>query len=154
MIQNKKEILDFIQENKENILFVGIGNRLRGDDGIGSFLASEGKKYISDKFIDAGISFENYIFKILERNEKIVIIIDALKIQSRFALITVDELIEQGISTHSISLKRFKEMFENFGKKIYILGINVSKLNFEDKISDEVFNRGMEILKEIIQCMS
>jgi len=154
MIQNREEILDFIKKNKDDVLFVGIGNRLRRDDGIGCVVASRGRNFLKEKFIDIGVSFENYLFKILERREKIIVFIDGMRIKSDFVFLEIDELIEQGISTHSLSLKRMKEIFDGFGKRVYVLGINVRDIGVGEEISEEVFERGKRILNDILKCMN
>lgn len=59
------------------MVLVGIGNTLRNDDGAGSVLAARLQGRVPFKVIDAGVSPENYLGKIVRENPESVVIIDA-----------------------------------------------------------------------------
>ena len=62
---------------KGKVVIIGMGNSLRGDDGVGSILASRIKNKVGFDVFDVGISPENYLEKIIQAKPDTIVIIDA-----------------------------------------------------------------------------
>lgn len=93
-------------ENK-NVLLMGVGNRARGDDGVGSYLVKRLQQKVSIPLIDAGDVPENYIGQIERSQADFVLIVDAADFGAtpgEIALIELQHLKEIGASTHSANL--------------------------------------------------
>ncbi|MCD6412584.1 MAG: hydrogenase maturation protease [Elusimicrobia bacterium] len=128
----------------ENFLVVGVGNEIRGDDAIGCFIAEEGRKKFPENFINAGVALENHLFKILEKPQKLVFIVDAVS-GREISVCGLNELRTQGISTHSLNLGEMKFFFDEAGKKCVFVGIPAEKNSINEGISDRIKRAGREI---------
>jgi len=126
---------------KEDFLVVCLGNELRGDDGIGTYIAKKGIEKFPQNFIDAGISIENYLFKIINYPQNVIILIDLVDFGEKVGSIKLfypTELKGQGISTHSLGLNKAVEILRTAGKEVLILGIQGENVNLGGKISPKV----------------
>lgn len=126
---------------KKDFLVVGLGNELRGDDGIGVYIVKKGREKFPGKFLDGGMTIENYIFKIIDYPEKTDLLIDAVDFNARpgsMKLVQFSELREQGISTHSLSLDKIAWILKEAGKTVLLLGIQGKNVSVGDEISQEV----------------
>jgi hydrogenase 3 maturation protease len=147
MLPELKELLS--QEGKK-ILFVGIGNLLKSDDGAGVYITRKIKnsKYIISLTVE--MSLENYIGKINTLNPDILILIDCVDIKARpgtIRLLSPETVQDLTFNTHNISLKRISEFFR---MPIYILGIQPEKVDFGENISYIV----MKVADQIIQMIN
>lgn len=135
----KKELSHFL---KGIVVIVGIGNRLRSDDGIGPVLIDRLKGTIEAICIDAGQSPENYIGTIVKQKPDAVLFIDAVDMDTPAAtvqLIHAAQIPEYGFSTHNMSPKL---MIENIAGRtnaaIMMLGVQPRSIEFGEDISPEV----------------
>jgi hydrogenase 3 maturation protease len=102
-------MFDELQERVtgKKILILGVGNRLRGDDGVGSYLVKRLKNKLSIPMLDASDVPENYIGPIESSGANLVLIVDAADFGANpgeIALIELDQLKNFGASTHSANL--------------------------------------------------
>lgn len=105
------EIRERIEGKK--VLLLGVGNRLRGDDGVGSYLVERLQKRIGIPMIDAGDVPENYIGPIESSGANLVVIVDAADLGAQpgeIALVELDQLKDFGVSTHSANLSLLFEV--------------------------------------------
>lgn len=146
MSANLKNLLS---QNDKRILFVGIGNVLKQDDGVGVYIS---RNIIETKHIfslTVEISIENYIGKINSLNPDILVLIDCVDIKSAagtFKLLSVSQIQDLTFNTHNISLRRLSEFFR---MPVYILGIQPEKIDFGENISYLVKNVADNIIKQI-----
>jgi len=133
---------EFIKNKK--VVFVGIGNTLRGDDGIGCYFVEElSKKIKNDKinFINAGLCVENYLSKIVKLNPEVVIFVDAYRgeVEQPYLLLNKDEIQNLTFSTHNISLVTIIEFLEKdlTDTQFYVLAIKPQSLKIQEGISEE-----------------
>jgi hydrogenase maturation protease len=140
--------LDFlINKTDQKILFVGIGNVLKSDDGVGVFISNKIKETSTIQKLTVEVSIENYIGKINAINHDVLILIDCVDFGKKpgyYNLIPADELKDYTLNTHNISLKRISELFK---MPVYILGIQPKSIDFGEEISDIVLSTVHEILK-------
>lgn len=100
-----EELQDRIAE--KNVLLLGVGNRQRGDDGVGSYLIKRLRKKVGISLIDAGDVPENFISQIESSSANFVLIVDAADFGANpgeIALIELSDLKKLGASTHSVNL--------------------------------------------------
>ena len=79
----------FRDKGPDSIVFVGVGNRLRGDDGIGPVLIDMLRGRVAHA-IDAGIRPENYTSAIKRLKPAVIVFIDAVKFEEPSAGICQD----------------------------------------------------------------
>ena len=139
------ELEDYIDDD---FLVVGVGNELKNFDRAGIEIARRGREIYPDKFIDCGVTPENYLDKIINRKVKTLVIIDTVYFTERddVRIILPEQLSLQGISTHSSSLNIVSEYLNNWGIKTIIIGI---KPEPADKlIGVKVLNRLVNLIEK------
>jgi hydrogenase 3 maturation protease len=137
-----------LQKDKR-ILFVGIGNVLKTDDGVGVFISSGIENTSSVLALTVEVSLENYIGKINAIDPDILVLIDCVDMNSipgTYKLIPIGQIKDLTFNTHNISLKRFQDFFK---MPVYLLGIQPEKINFGENISDLVKKQAKKIIKII-----
>jgi len=138
-----------LKQADRNILFVGIGNVLKTDDGVGVYISQRISKTdrISALTVETGI--ENYIGKINSINPDILVLIDCVDLKSSpgtYKLLTLNQIQDLTFNTHNISLKRLTDFFK---MEVYILGIQPKKIDFGENISYLVKNIANKIIIQI-----
>lgn len=91
----------------KNVLLLGVGNRSRGDDGVGSYLIKRLQKKVGVPVLDAGDVPENCISQIESSGANMVLIVDAADFNANpgeIALIDFVDMKKIGASTHSANL--------------------------------------------------
>jgi len=160
-----KQLLDELKHPSET-MFVGVGNILKGDDGVGSFVL---KKLIDTygeelpngaKLLDAGIGLENALGKIINSRPRAVVFVDAVGPQQTvpydIVVLSQQEVLDNTFSTHNISLATVIKYLslrlqEEFGvnPEFFIVGIKSLKIGFAECMSEEVLERAEEVSQEI-----
>lgn len=133
----------------ERKLFVGIGNVLKSDDGIGVYIAQHIREKDKIKALVVEVSIENYIGKINRIPHDVLIFIDAVNFQQEpgfFRLLTPGEIMDYTATTHNISITKLPGFFSS---PIWILGIQPQSLSFGESISEPVKKQADAILKLI-----
>ena len=132
MPEDLKKLL--LQKDKK-ILFVGIGNVLKTDDGVGVYISSNIKNTSSVLALTVEVSLENYIGKINSLNPDILVLIDCVEMNSApgtYDLFPTERLLDLTFNTHNISLKRISEFFK---MPVFLLGIQPEKIHFGENMS-------------------
>ena len=91
----------------KNVLLLGVGNRQREDDGVGSYLVRRLQRKIRIPSLDAGDVPENYIKQIENSGADFLLIVDAADFGANpgeIALLDLSDLRKMGGSTHSANL--------------------------------------------------
>jgi hydrogenase 3 maturation protease len=131
------------------VLFVGIGNVLKKDDGVGVYISRRIKNNGSVSSLSVEVSIENYIGKINSLNPDILVLIDCVdmkEIAGTFKLLKLDQIQDNTFNTHNISLSRLTEFFM---MPVYVLGIQPEKIDFGENLSELVKNVANRIVKQI-----
>jgi len=140
-------LAELLTGKDRKILFVGIGNLLRQDDGIGVYISTRLKETDQIKVITAEVSIENYIGKINSTDHDTLVLIDCVDMKKEpgtFELIHPDRVHDMTFNTHNISLKRLSEFFRN---EILILAIQPEKIGFGENLSYIVRDAGNRIIE-------
>lgn len=150
-IQMLKDQLNPILKGK--VVFMGIGNILRGDDGIGpelvTILAEKGLRTV-----DAGTVPENHIRSVTRYDPDTVIIIDAVHLDREPGAV---ELLDRndieagsGFTTHSLSpVLVMERLEEETGAGVFLLAIQPESIKFGAPLSSEVASL-LEILPDLL----
>ncbi|MCX7837742.1 MAG: hydrogenase 3 maturation endopeptidase HyCI [candidate division WOR-3 bacterium] len=138
------------------VLVVGIGNRDRGDDGIGSLIAERLIKEGWENVLDCERTPENYLSKIVEKKPKKIIFIDACDFDGEIGEIRIFKKEEWqnfkklSLSTHTLPIPLFLSLIEKLtNSEIYLLGIQVKNTNFSQSLSKELNNLFAEIINKV-----
>ncbi len=142
--------LDILQSQKDKkILYVGIGNLLKMDDGVGVYISKKIRNEGNVSSITAEVSIENYIGKINSLNPDILVLIDCVDMKAAagtFELLEINQINDFTFNTHNISLSRLSEFFR---MQVYVLGIQPEKIDFGENISYLVKLVANKIIKQI-----
>ena len=148
MIENLSNLL---QQTNKNKLFVGIGNVLKNDDGIGVFISNKIKESASIQRLTVEVSIENYLGKINSLNPDVLILIDCVdfgKTAGYYELLPAEKVKDFTFNTHNISLKKISELFK---MPVYILGIQPQNIEFGEEVSKIVLETAQKIINIINQ---
>ena len=143
------ELNKLLEQKDKKILFVGIGNLLKMDDGVGVYISSKIKNQGKISAINAETSIENYIGKINCINPDLLVLIDCLDMNCAagvYKLLDICEIEDHTFNTHNISVRRLSEFFD---MPVFILGIQPEKIDFGENISYLVKNVADQIIKQI-----
>ncbi|MHA1839709.1 MAG: hypothetical protein ACTSYO_07120 [Candidatus Ranarchaeia archaeon] len=155
----------------ENLVVLGIGNTLRGDDGVGPWISSKLEKFNSSRFtsITANMAPENYIGVIKRLKPTHLLIIDAAVIPSYHKVRSSSQNIEQSqpgswclvdparvyelfISTHSgtmgLVLKAIKKKIPGIDVKFLV--VQPCSTIIDEKLSPTVAETAKYLLNIIL----
>lgn len=141
----------FIKQTNKKKLFVGIGNVLKSDDGIGVYITNKIQESPLVQKLTVEVSIENYIGKINSLNPDVLILVDCVaygKQAGYIELLPAEKVKDFTLNTHNISLKRISELFK---MPVFILGIQPLTIEFGENISDIVLESANKILEIINQ---
>jgi len=144
-----KELNKLISQKDKRILFVGIGNLLKMDDGVGVYISSNIKQTDTISTLTVEVSIENYIGKINSINPDILVLIDSVNLKSEpgtCKLLPISKIRDLTFNTHNISLKKVSDFFE---MPVFVLGIQPEKVAFGENISYLVKNEADKIINLI-----
>jgi hydrogenase 3 maturation protease len=144
-----KELNELISNKDNKILFVGIGNLLKTDDGVGVYISRKIKNRGSVTSLTVEVSIENYIGKINSLHPDILVLIDCVDMKSAagtIKLLSLNEIQDLTFNTHNISLRRLSDFFR---MPVFILGIQPEKIDFGEEISYLVRDVADKIIEHI-----
>ncbi len=129
----------------EKIVFVGLGNELRGDDAAGLLFLERLKvkpEFCKSNFIKAGTNPENHLQKILDSGAEVVIFIDAARSGAKpgtIGWIDPGKIDSVNISTHAFSIKMVEEFLDKYHPfKFMYLGIEPLTTKLGENVSSEI----------------
>jgi len=146
-------MLQKLQELRINpgctILFAGIGNVLRSDDGAGVYICKKIRPSATCIVLIVETSIENYIGKINRSGAGVLVLADCVdfgKNPGHFDLVAADELMDLTFHTHNISLKKISELFR---MPAWILGIQPEDTSFGEDLTGTVRKAAETIIRMI-----
>jgi len=144
-----RSLEDLLLPGDRRILFVGIGNVLKSDDGAGVYISRSIRKRGNISSLTVEVSIENYIGKINSLDPDILVLIDCVDLGSSpgtYKLLELSQIQDLTFNTHNISLRKLSEFFK---MPVYILAIQPEKLEFGENISYLVKNNADKIINLI-----
>ncbi len=135
-----------------NIL-MGVGNSLRGDDGIGCYIAKNfrDKNWIS---LNCGTVPENFTSIIRRNKPEKLVIVDASDMglkQGEFRIVSEEKIENVSISTHQMPLSFLINYLSNSAGKILFIGVQPKTIKDSEEITDElkkIADKIMSVLRE------
>lgn len=135
------------------VAIIGLGNIIRGDDGLGPKLIELLKgRGVNASLFDCGTVPENYIFPILTTACDTVILVDAADLglpPGDVRVVGLDEIANVSFSTHNPSPRLFTDLLMT-GKEnmnIFVVSVQPKSTALGEGLSDEVM-RGLSALAE------
>ncbi|SRR6056297_232671 len=133
----------------KKVLFVGIGNVLKQDDGVGVYISNLIQETQNKKSLTVEVSIENYISKINQINSTYLILIDCVDFNKNpgyWDILPVEKINGFITNTHNISLNKVSELFN---KKTYILGIQPRDIHFGENLTSGIKETADRIIDKI-----
>ncbi len=142
-------------------LIVGIGNLLKGDDGVGPLVCEQLAGKTSAELIDAGTVPENYIQPIIKKAPRNLLVIDAIDFGAPAGTIRIFEperLNSYALSTHTLSPRLFVDMVcQNLRRDpalrepvdVYFVGIQPEQTQLGESVSPQV-SHAVQQLSQIL----
>jgi hydrogenase 3 maturation protease len=149
--------LKIFADNYSKIIFLCIGNDMRGDDAIGPLIARNLAKLFKNQsellVINAETVPENYTGVIRKEKPSHIIFIDAVEMKmdpGSINLVKYSEIADYNISTHAMPLSFMIKYLESFtDAKLLLIGIQPKNMEMSSPVSDEV-KTGVEELIRIL----
>jgi hydrogenase maturation protease len=143
----------------KKIAVIGIGNTLRRDDGIGIIVLESLLKFYKREGIDY-LNFGIATFDLLHRirNYDTVLLIDGVRTNLPVGELKIFELgnikynpDNLATSTHELNLEDVFKLSKKIAlkTKIYVAGIQIGDLSYNEGLSDILKNKQEEIIRQI-----
>lgn len=151
-------LADVVKEllRSEGLVIVGIGNVLRGDDGIGVVIAKKLRKLLRGlqnvKVVVCESGLENITHILMDYKPKHLLIIDAVYVEGgepgNIYVLGINDLHSyQSVTTHHIPLKlTLSYLMEHLNMDVTIIGIQVKSVGLGEEMSHEVVSAGEHLL--------
>lgn len=143
----------------KRVAIVGVGNRLRGDDGVGSVIAGQLQSSTGEgvRVIDAETVPENYLGVLLDLKPEIVLFVDAADFGGRagdWTLVQLSALGDKVPSTHTVSLKLLGQILESNGIECLLLVIQPERTGFGLPMSEAVASTAEKVTRMLAQILN
>ncbi len=141
-------------KSSDRIIFVGVGNRMRGDDGIGPVLIDMLKGHVAHA-IDAGFTPENYTSAIKRLKPEVIVFIDAVKFDDLphgyARMLDIEDVEKRRISVHNLSLDVVMGYLkEETGADVFMIGVQPSFISDREGLSPELSEAADSIAREVL----
>jgi len=140
------KITGLLARKDRKILFAGIGNVLRHDDGAGVYISTRICENENVRVITAETGIENYIGKINSADHDLLVLIDCADMHSppgTWDLIAPEQVNDLTFNTHNISLKKLSGFFR---KEVLVLAIQPETVAFGENLSYIVLNTCRQVI--------
>jgi hydrogenase 3 maturation protease len=133
-----RDLHNLLDQPPGNILFAGVGNVLKRDDGVGVYITQKIRQGNGIGALPVEMGIENHIGKINKLAPDVMVIIDACDFGrepgfDRLAM--ASDMMELTTGTHNISLAKLSELFN---MPVYILGIQPADISFGEGMDAKV----------------
>jgi hydrogenase maturation protease len=145
----QRKLQNLLDNPDQKILFAGIGNVLRSDDGAGVYICKNLKPSRTRSILVVETSIENYIGKINQSGTDILVLVDGTdfgQVPGYYDMLPVEELLGMTFQTHNISLKKISELFL---MPVWVLGIQPASTSFGEELSGPVRKAADSIIQLI-----
>ena len=136
----QKDLSDrFHDKRMDHIVFIGVGNRMRGDDGIGPVLIDMLKDHVPHA-IDAGPTPENYTSVVKRLNPEVIVLIDAVTFgdypPGYARMLEIGDVEKRRISIHNFSLDVVMGYLkEETGADVLIIGVQPKTISDSEELT-------------------
>ena len=147
------EVPDDTVTSRTRVLVLGVGNTMKGDDGVGPYvaawLAERGGHRETIQAIDCGTTPENYTSLVRRLSPGLLVIVDAAEMgleAGACRIIPQERAGALGLSTHSMPLSLFVTYVSDLAARIVIVGIQPRSMGFGGALSPEVEETGQSLV--------
>ncbi len=137
----------------KRLALIGVGNRLRGDDGAGPALVDLLRGRHAAFLIDAGDVPEDYYSVVERATPQVVVIADAVDMGARpgdIAMLEIEQLAGAPMTTHNTGIATFAQALKmSLAADVFVLAIQPAGTALGAPISDPVLAT-LEYLAELI----
>jgi hydrogenase 3 maturation protease len=142
----------------DSIVFVGVGNRSRGDDAIGPLVIDFLQERVPHAF-DVGPSPENATGTIKKLKPKVIVFIDALIFKDlppgAPQMAEIDDIRHLGESTHTLSLDVVMEYLKmETGADVFMIGVQPGRIANGEGLTVGMQDATEKIAKSIINAVN
>lgn len=142
-MSNNKELAKLKNRLQGKVSVVGIGNRLRSDDGVGPEIIKKVKNPLPNLLLfDVGEVPENYLEKIAKEKPDTIVLIDAVDFAvspGKIRIIEKEDIKDESLSTHKVSLKLVANyLCKRTSADVFLLGIQPDNTECGGGISEWV----------------
>ncbi len=147
-------------KNYGRLVILGIGNPMRGDDGVGVEIVRLLKGKVPDKvkIIDCQSVPENFIGEIRKFSPSHVLMMDAAHFggyPGEARLIKPEMISGIPLSTHNVPLSVLAEVIEKtLGARVMLLAIQPRRIGFGEEMSFEVQRSARRIARMLLEILS
>lgn len=120
---------------------VGVGNRLRGDDAVGSLVAGRLQGRLAVPVVDAETVPENFLGALIEADVQAVVFVDAADHggpPGAWCLAPAADLASSSASTHAMSLRLLARALETREVACWLIGVQPGSAAFGAPLSAAV----------------
>jgi len=135
--------------NSKKYILMGIGNILRGDDGIGSIIAQKFKDH-DWLSINCGVVPENFTSIIKKNRPNLVVLIDAVEMDLKsgeFRIISPDRISALHLTTHSMPLSFLISYLKEYAQELIFIGIQPKVIAYSNSVNPNVLKSSEKITK-------
>lgn len=144
-------------------IVLGVGNRLGGDDAVGTCLAdmlnqrrkkAEADAPIEITAIDAGTAPESYTSVIRRHRPDLLILVDAADMglpPGALRRIPPERISTVSFSTHHMPLSLFVSYVNEFCRKVLLIGVQPERTQMGKQLSEVVRKSVKELVKAILE---
>ena len=142
---------------KGKVVIVGVGNVLRGDDGLGPVFVERLKSKVVVTCINAGNAFENYLGVIIRERPDTVLLVDAVHLDmnpGEFAIVDPSRIEHGGLSTHDMSPSLFLNLLvKEIQCNVFLLGVQPARIALGTGISETVRETLVVLENEVVEAL-
>ncbi len=145
------ELREYFGEDKKRVVLVGVGNSLRGDDGVGVKIIEllEMKNLPDILLLNTETVPEAFTDKVTDYKPTHILLLDAANFHGspgETKLIASDKIGGHAISTHSLPLNIFISYLEySTSVKTLLLGIQPRNIDFYSEMTPEVLDAAVKV---------
>jgi len=134
-----------------------VGNDLRGDDGVGPYVARVLADRFPDRIFDGGQAPENFLGPLRRSKAGMIVIVDAADFGGTTGDIRVmagDEVDGAGISTHAAPLGMLMRAFaEELNARVLLIAVQAGQTRLGAAMSDEVRHASERVAEELARAL-
>lgn len=150
-------------------MILAVGNTMKGDDGIGSYIVEQVKRYICEAdreavktttsslgeivTIDCGTTPENYTSVIRKQRPDRLVLVDAAELglsPGSYRIVKPEHMGVMTVSTHNMPLSLFMSYVSQFCREVLLLGIQPKRMDLNTTLSPELYTAGDEVARLIV----
>lgn len=151
-------------------VILAVGNTMNGDDGIGSYIVKQIKRYFCEAereseniattlsqeeivTIDCGTIPENYTSVIRRHRPDWLLLVDAAEMglsPASYRIVKPEHIGVMTMSTHNMPLSLFVSYVSQFCTEVLLLGIQPKKMDLNTELSPELYKAGDKVARLIV----